>query len=63
MGWPISYDESNQKDYATCKQRTKVNRMLVSNETYLYEYVEINWDMISKYYQNRIPELTHLHFV
>jgi len=37
--------------------------MLVSNETYLYEYVEINWDMISKYYQNRIPELTHLHFV
>lgn len=32
---------------------------------FLIEYLEINWDMISTYYRNTIPDLTykHLHFV
>jgi len=32
---------------------------------YLYEYTEINWDMITRYYRNVIPNMgfKDLHFV
>lgn len=32
---------------------------------YIYEYIEVNWDMISTFYKNTIPNLEkrNLHFV
>ena len=37
----------------------------MEGKSYLYEYAEIGWDMICKYYRNVIPDLTkkQLHFV
>lgn len=63
QGWPIQYDERTQNDFATSKERARINRMVEKGVTYLYEYIEINWDMISKYYKNRITDLGRLHYV
>jgi hypothetical protein len=63
-GWPISYEDSNST-FEAAKAKAKVNRISVDGRMFLYEYVDVNWDMISKFYKNTIPGLSkqNLHFV
>jgi hypothetical protein len=66
--WPIAYEEAS-KDFATAKirnaERREKHRISVGGIVYFYEYTEINWDMITRYYRNVIPGLEHkdIHFV
>ena len=64
-GWPIYYeDRSSSTDFASIKAKQRTSRIDIKGHSYFYEYIEINWEMISKYYKNRIPDLStkNLHF-
>lgn len=66
--WPIAYEE-HSNEFASAKAKTlnqKQNiRISINGIMYLYEYTEINWDMITRYYRNVIPNMgfKDLHFV
>lgn len=63
--WPVAYEEN--KDFALAKNRSvnAAKKISVNGIMYLFEYTEINWDMITRYYANEIPGLGRkdLHFM
>ena len=64
--WPISYeDKSSNTDFAATKAKQRTHSISLKGHIYLYEYIEINWDMISKYYKNKIDDIDSkkLHFI
>jgi hypothetical protein len=66
--WPIAYEE-HSNEFASTKAKTlnqkQNNRISINGIMYLYEYTEINWDMITRYYRNVIPNMSFkdVHFV
>lgn len=63
-GLPLSYDEASAT-YEGARAKARVNRISVEGRAYVIEYIEVNWDMISTFYKNTIPNLEkrNLHFV
>lgn len=63
-GLPLSYDEVSTT-YEGARAKARVNRITVDGRGYVYEYNEVNWDMISAFYKNTIANLEkrNLHFV
>ena len=45
------------------RRRNQPKTVSIPEGIYAYEYVEVNYDFISKFYSNQITEVSKLHFV
>jgi hypothetical protein len=62
--WPLQYETRDCDDsMENLRRRNQPKTVTIPEGIYAYEYVEVNYDFISKFYSNQITEVSKLHFV
>jgi hypothetical protein len=62
--WPLQYEVRDGDDsMETLRKRNQPKTLSIPEGIYAYEYVEVNYDFISKFYVNQLAEVSKLHFV
>jgi len=61
--WPLQYDVHGAEESITELAKRNQPKTIALPEIYAYEYVDVNYDFISKFYTNRITEIDKIHFI